>query len=119
MYIRIGYDMRFELPAPVPMVLMLYTHPSRPTLPGCPDRLRTDPVLPLREFRDSFGNRGARLLAPAGPLRLWTDAVVEDDGRPDPVQPDAHQVPVDELPSDVLPFLLASRYCEVDLMAEL
>ena len=49
------------------------------------------------------------LVAAPGRLRLWSTAVVEDGGEPDPVAPDARQHPVEELPAEVLPFLLASR----------
>jgi len=42
------------------------------------------------------------------------DAIVEDNGQPDPQVWDAPQHKVQDLPSEVLFFLLASRYCEVD-----
>ena len=42
------------------------------------------------------------------------DALVEDAGLPDVQVPYALQHQVQDLPSDVLMFLLASRYCEVD-----
>ena len=45
---------------------------------------------------------------------LRNDATVEDSGLPDVQVPDAHQHAVEELPHEVLVFLLASRYCEVD-----
>ncbi len=60
----------------------------------------------------------ARIVAPAGTLRLWDDAIVEDNGQPDVVAPDAPQHPVEELPTNVLSYLLGSRYCEVDRLTE-
>jgi transglutaminase-like putative cysteine protease len=42
------------------------------------------------------------------------NAIVEDSGEPDPQVWDAPQHNVENLPDDVLLFLLASRYCEVD-----
>lgn len=42
------------------------------------------------------------------------DSVFEADPLPDPVALDAVQHPVDELPGEVLTYLIASRYCEVD-----
>ena len=44
--------------------------------------------------------------------------VVEDTGQPDAVAPWAIQHPAQELPSETLHFLLASRYCEVDRLME-
>jgi transglutaminase-like putative cysteine protease len=118
MYIRLGYELVFDIPAPVTMMLMLYAHPSRAAALLQPDFLRTDPGLPVESFVDWFGNRCARIHAPAGPLRIWNDTMVEDSGQPDPVHPDAKQQPVHELPTDVLQYLLSSRYCEVDLLSE-
>jgi transglutaminase-like putative cysteine protease len=47
-------------------------------------------------------------------MTFQTDAIVEDCGLPDLQVPDAPQHLVGDLPSDVLLFLLPSRYCEVD-----
>ena len=43
--------------------------------------------------------------------------MIEDPGLPDPLAYDAREVPLEELPNDVLVFLLNSRYCEVDLLS--
>jgi transglutaminase-like putative cysteine protease len=118
MLIRLGYEFQFHLPQPVPLLLLLYVHPSRAGSLRRPDRVRTDPHVPVEEFLDSFGNRCGRILAPAGSLRLWNDTLIEDSGAPDPVCPDAVQHPVETLPPEVLPFLVASRYCEVDRLSE-
>jgi transglutaminase-like putative cysteine protease len=47
-------------------------------------------------------------------LRLSGSNVIEADSFPDVLYPDAQQMPIEDLPSDVLQFLLPSRYCEVD-----
>jgi len=47
-------------------------------------------------------------------VTLRNEALVEDDGRLDVQVPDAYQHRVQELPNDVLLFLLGSCYCEVD-----
>src|SRR3954447_27042481 len=118
MLIHLGYELVFTPPAPVPMLLMLSVHPSRAPALRQPDRLRVDPPVPVQEFLDGFGNRCSRLVAPAGRVRLWGETVVEDSGAPDPQHPEAVQHPVEELPAEVLPFLLASRYCEVDRLTD-
>src|SRR5262249_11214319 len=111
-------NLGFNVPAPTPLLLMLFTHPSRAATLRRPDRIHTEPDLPITEFIDSFGNRGGRIVAPAGRLRIWNDTLVEDGGQPDVTCADARQPPVEELPPSVLPFLLASRYCEVDRLSE-
>jgi transglutaminase-like putative cysteine protease len=118
MLIRLGYELIFNLAEPVPMLLLLYTHPSRAATLRKPDRVRTEPGIRVEEFLDPFDNRCARIVAPAGRLRLWNDTLVEDSGQPDPVWPRAEQHPVQDLPPEVLPYLLASRYCEVDRLSE-
>jgi transglutaminase-like putative cysteine protease len=119
MLIRIGFELVFDVPAPVPMLVMLSTRPERDAALRRPGRLRVEPEVPAEMFTDGFGNRCGRLVAPAGRLRLWDDAIVEDDGRPDPVAPDAPQLPVENLPPDVLAYLLGSRYCEVDRLSDI
>jgi transglutaminase-like putative cysteine protease len=114
MLIRIGFDLTFELPAPVSLVMMLYTHPSRSNSLLVPEKIHSSPSLPIETFIDHFGNRCGRVAAPAGELRLWHEAVVRDSGLPDPIHPEAAQWTVPDLPAEVVPFLFASRYCETD-----
>ena len=118
MLIRIGYRLGFSVPAPTPMLLMLYAHPSVAHRLHRPDRLHVEPDVPVEDFIDPFGNRVARVVAPAGNVTFWGDTVIEDSGEPDEVNWNAVQHPVEELPPHVLPFLFASRYCEVDLMSD-
>jgi transglutaminase-like putative cysteine protease len=118
MLIRIGYEMIFDLPQPTAMTFLLYVLPSRTADLRHPDEMKTDPVVPVTEFIDCFGNRCARLLSPVGKFRIWSDSVIEDSGQPEPAFEDAVQHPVDELPTDCLEFLLPSRYCEVDRLTE-
>src|SRR6202047_2563897 len=56
----------------------------------------------------------ARLVAPQGQLRVFTDAVIAVSGLPDPIEPAARQHDVSELPHEALMFLLGSRYCETE-----
>jgi len=117
MLIRLGYDMQFETTANVPMVTLLKVHPSREKDLREPDELRTDPVVNIENFLDRFGNRGTRLIAPPGRIRLHNSTLVEDSGQPDPQALDAREIPVERLPVEVLPYLMNSRYCEVDLLS--
>ena len=114
MLIRLGYDLQFEIPAPVAMIALLNVHPSRQADLREPDRLRTDPYIPLELYVDVFGNHCSRFLAPAGMLRLYNSTLIEDSGLLDPVDWTAEQLPVEKLPTNVLRFLLSSRYCQVD-----
>ncbi len=119
MLIRIGFEIVFEVPASTPMLLMLGLRPEWDSSIRRPGGLRVEPELPVRFYTDSHGNRPARLLAPAGRLILWDDLIVEDDGQPDTIAPEARQVPVQDLPPEVLVFLLSSRYCEVNRLTDI
>jgi transglutaminase-like putative cysteine protease len=114
MLLRVGYEIVFSFPQPTPMAVMLYIHPSRASSIRTTDCLDVDPFVPVHEFVDSFGNRCGRLVSPVGRLALRNDVTVEDSGKPDPQAWNAPQHDVPDLPDDVLLFLLASRYCEVD-----
>jgi transglutaminase-like putative cysteine protease len=69
------------------------------------------------QYTDGFGNICCRFTAPAGLIRLWNSTLIEDSGNPDPQDCSAREIPVAELPAETLPFLLSSRYCEVDLLS--
>jgi transglutaminase-like putative cysteine protease len=118
MLIRIGYDIAYEVLAPTPMILMLYVHPERMKDLRAPERLVVEPAVEIQNFTDTFGNRCAKIVAPPGVVRLCCDTVIEDGGLPEPVFPEAEQHAVQDLPLDVLPFLLGSRYCEVEKLNE-
>ena len=119
MRIRAGYEITYDCPIPVPMMLTLDVHPSRRHLLESPDTLRTDPPVEISQYVDGFGNICHRLTAPAGRITLSTDFMVTDDGLADEVMPQAAQVEIADLPDDVLVYLLGSRYCETDRLSEL
>src|SRR5581483_6165356 len=108
MLIRIGYQIDFEIPVRVAMVTLLHVHPSRAADLRSPDELRISPPLAIDEYIDSFGNLCSRFLAPAGQIQLSASALIEDSGLPDPIDVRARQSPVEDLPHEVLRFLLAS-----------
>jgi transglutaminase-like putative cysteine protease len=68
----------------------------------------------VTSYIDSFGNRCARFVAPAGQLRLSGSTLIRDSGFPDTLNITARQTDVGDLPNEVLSYLLNSRYCEVD-----
>lgn len=117
MLIRIGYDVRFNIPLPVAMVGMLHVHPSRCADLRGKDDVTVDPPLDIETYIDGFGNRCSRFVAPQGNIRLSSDTLIEDSGLPDPVSIDAQEHPVGDLPNDTLQYLLNSRYCEVDRLS--
>lgn len=115
------FQIEFRLTEATPVVALLHLHPSLQA-----DLIKGDilqvvrvdgdmtELVPYVSYLDSFGNRCARFVAPAGHLRLSNSSLVQQAERleAEPVQ--AYQHAVQELPDEVLQFLLPSRYCEVD-----
>lgn len=116
--IRVGFDLTLRCPRPTPMIVTLGVHASRAADLLEADPLEVTPEVPLRSYVDSYGNVCNRLLAPAGLLRIQGHGLVADRGLSDPVLPSLEQRPVQDLPDDVLLFLLASRFCESDLLTD-
>ena len=124
MLIRSEFVIEFYLPHPAAMVGLLRLHPSLEHRVMFPEQLRVEEVegettkpVAVEEYIDGFGNRCSRFLGPAGKLRLSGESLVTADATIDPINTEAKQHPVEELPTEVLQFLLSSRYCQVDQMS--
>ena len=118
MQIRTGFELVYSFPQPTPLILVVNTHHSRAADIIVPDRLMTKRRMPLSGYRDAFGNWCYRGLAPAGRVRLSTDCIIRDSGQPDERVISAGQDSVENLPEEILVFLLGSRYCETDRLSE-
>jgi transglutaminase-like putative cysteine protease len=125
MKIRIGYDIAFQTTINLPMNLGLYVHPSRERDLLLPDLIHVQPEhgpeLPVQIARDPFGNKIGRILSPGGRLRICSENTILDSGLPDAVPCNAaqgFQASPNQLPPDVLQYLVSSRYCEVELLQD-
>lgn len=79
------------------------------------NRFHLDPVVIVNEYVDPYGNRGQRLTAPSGPFRIRTGSAVLTAGAADRA-PGTPFTLIQDLPAEVLTYLLPSRYCESDRM---
>jgi transglutaminase-like putative cysteine protease len=119
MRISAGCQIVYDCPQPTPMLLVVTPHPScAPDLVG-PHELAFDPPVAARSYNDGFGNVCTRIVAPAGRLTIATRMLVEDSGMPDPVIRAAWQRSVEELPDEMLIYLLGSRYCDTDRLSDI
>src|SRR4030081_3089419 len=118
MEIKVGFEMAYAAVQPTPMVIMLSIHPSRHSDIIGTETIVAEPNVPIRFYRDGFGNVCGRLVAPAGGVTLRGSALVRDSGLPDAVVPTAQQIPVDQLPDQVSLLVRASRYCETDKLTD-
>jgi transglutaminase-like putative cysteine protease len=119
MEIRVGFEFTYTAAQPTPMVIMLSIHPSRYSDIIGTETIVAEPGVPIGFYRDSFGNVCGRLVAPAGGVTLKGHALVRDSGLPDAVVPTAQQLPIDQLPDELLLYLMPSRYCETDKLTDI
>jgi transglutaminase-like putative cysteine protease len=98
------------------MVVLLSAQPNARQLLVRSDSMWIEPNLPRATYVDSLGNTCTRFVCTNGIVRLRADGIIEDSGMPEPAVFDAGEVPVAQLPPETLVFLLASRYCETDLL---
>jgi transglutaminase-like putative cysteine protease len=119
MLIRLGYEIAIDCVDATPVISLLEIHADRQADIKRQTRVLTSPSVPSKVYHDLFGNACRRFVAPAGNFRILYDAAVEDSGEPDAVNTLAREVPVADLPDDVLGYLLGSRYCETDHLSGL
>lgn len=116
MQLQAGCQLNYEAIAPSPLILMLQPRSDLgQQVVGSTYELT--PQLPVVDYVDTYGNLCQRLVAPQGPLVIRTTVRVETADTID-VQPGAPFTPIQDLPHEVLQFLLPSRYCQSDLLAE-
>lgn len=118
MKIRAGFTVAYDCAQPTPMLLALQVHPSRRVDLLTDQVLSFDRPIEAWDYTDGFGNACSRITAPAGLTTISTEFEIYDSGQPDNVAPDSIQHDIKDLPDDVLVFLLGSRYCETDRLAD-
>ncbi|MEP6942592.1 MAG: transglutaminase family protein [Betaproteobacteria bacterium] len=111
---HVDCELRYDVLQPTVFVMNI----AVPTLHDqhvCAEAISTMPPVPVEQLqaRDS-PNRMLRIDASPGPLEIRYMANV-DVQRAMPAS-DAQEVPVNQLPADILPYLIATRYCESDLL---
>ncbi|HJO12071.1 MAG: transglutaminase family protein [Gammaproteobacteria bacterium] len=105
-------DLTFEIAVPTPFVLMLRPRSgSQQWITR--EEYNLTPSVPVVEFTDSYGNLCQRLIAQPGPFSVHTAAEVMVTELVDQ-SPGAPFVEVQNLPDNVLNYLLPSRFCESD-----
>ncbi|TXM97949.1 transglutaminase family protein [Methylobacterium sp. WL103] len=117
MLVQTGFTIAFNTFGPTPMNLLLNVRPERRVDLVTPEVIAFDPPVLATQHVDAFGNVCTRIVAPGGRITMSTDFTIRDSGEPDAYEPEASQHPVQDLPDDVLPFLLGSRYCDTDKLS--
>jgi transglutaminase-like putative cysteine protease len=82
------------------------------------EQFHIHPQVPVIEFTDVYGNSCQRIVMPPGDFQIDVQFRVEVQ---DQVEMDLHApiMPVQDLPTDLLHYLLPSRYCQSDILSQL
>ena len=105
--------LKFEILEPTPFILMLRPRSGANQWVE-KEEYKITPSIPVFEFTDGYGNLCQRLIANPGLFTISTSSNVVtsnfiDEGFGEPF------VEIQNLPDEVLSYLLPSRYCESDL----
>jgi transglutaminase-like putative cysteine protease len=117
MWLRAGCTIEFEESTPAPFILMLRPRSGRRQWVAR-EAYTLKPSVPAMEYTDAYGNLCQRLISPPGPFTIRTSADVLTADEIE-VAPGAPFVEVQNLPDEVLTYLLPSRYCESDQFIEM
>ncbi|MDK9894096.1 hypothetical protein, partial [Klebsiella pneumoniae] len=101
------------------MILMLSVHADRAKDLITPDTIRFSQDVQAHNYLDMFGNTCTRIIAPPGMTEITNEFLINDSGLHDATAPGARQLPINELPDDVLVYLLGSRYCDTQKLSDL
>jgi len=116
MRVRATCNLELHLRIATPLILMLRPQSGASQWIFREEYTFSEPVSVL-EYSDIFGNLCQRLVAPAGEFKIYTAAEVETSDSMD-VALGATFVNVQDLPEQVLGYLLPTRYCESDRLGD-
>lgn len=115
MLVRVGCEFHHESTDPTPSVWQV-----RPRPDGL-HRLVSEtwePPAPSHAYVDGYGNLCERLTLPLGGSTLRYDARIEVPSVVDESDPTAGGTAIEDLPDEAFVYLLASRFCWPDLLAD-
>ncbi|MGB8356555.1 MAG: transglutaminase family protein [Chthoniobacteraceae bacterium] len=111
--VRVGCHVTYETSLPTPALFVL-----RPRLDEnhlvFSEQLSYGPGLPSYEFQDSYGNITCRSMLSPGRNDIRHDALVSVSSSPERHYPGENSTPVPDVPTEVLRYILPSRYCDSD-----
>lgn len=117
MKLGVSCDLDFLIDSPTALILML-SPLDRARQWVTKSSYIVEPNVPIAESKDHYGNSCQRLIAPPGQFIIHTSAEVITVEHIDSA-PGAAFVEIQNLPYQILPYLLPSRYCESDRFGDL
>lgn len=117
MWLRVSCELVFDIEIPTPFILMLRPRSGAQQWVER-DEFKILPSIQVNEYTDDYGNLCQRLVAPPGNFSIHTTADVKTSEHLD-VDFGAPFIEIQNLPNDILSYLLPSRYCESDRFNDL
>lgn len=117
MLLRVSCLLEFIIEAPTPFILMLRPRSGAQQWVER-DEYKTSENTSISEFTDRYGNLCQRLVAPIGNFSIYTTADVKTSEALD-IAFGAPFIEIQNLPNDILSYLLPSRYCESERFHDL
>lgn len=117
MWIRANCNLVFQFSDATPLILMLRPRSGLQQWVSREEYTLSPSVL-VEEHTDIFGNLCQRIVAPAGDFSIRTSADVKTTEQLNTAQGESF-VEIQNLPDNVLMYLLPSRYCESDRFGNL
>lgn len=114
--IQASCQLSYTFHAPTPAIFMLKPRTGR-AQQIIQERYEILPFVPVTDYIDQYGNLCQRVVLPEGRCQINTSVTAYTSAHID-VSPSASSTPVEQLPHDVLIYLLASRYCLPDKLLE-
>ncbi|MEZ0276540.1 MAG: transglutaminase domain-containing protein [Roseimicrobium sp.] len=113
MILNTGCNITVEVQGTVPLNLILKPQ-SGAAQHVQSSQVSFEPFAPVTEWTDAFGNLCQRAILVTGTTTIQASATVEVPDFID-IDPGAPLTPPEDLPPEVMQFLLPSRYCQSDL----
>ncbi len=112
MKLKASTDFAYHINYPTPIITILRPRPHAGQTVLI-DEMRISPKVEIKQYQDMFGNGCQRMVWQVGDVKIETETIVEVQNE---VEKDetADYVLVEDLPSEVIQFLLPSRYCLSD-----
>jgi transglutaminase-like putative cysteine protease len=115
--VRVGCDLTFACSGPTPALFIIKPQcdSERPIIE---EQFEFVPDRAVDELKDLYGNLLHRTMLESGPNRIRYDALVDVPSATDKEQPIGEATPVSSLSPEVLQYVLPSRYCDSDKLAD-
>ena len=112
--IEYGFDISCLVLQPTDFHCLLDVHPDQRQHIQYESEFRASGSISHALTHDNFGNRMRRITAGPGQIVLSCRGVLQNSGQPEFVPATTRELLISELPGDVLPYLLPSRYCDIE-----